>query len=148
MAGSVNKVIIVGNVGKDPKISNMPSGDKIVSFTVATSETWKDKNTGERREKTEWHTVVVFNEHIAKVVESYVKKGAKVYVEGSLATRKYTDQNGVEKYSTEIVIQKFKGELTLLDGPAERPAEQTSSRPAASTPRRVALVETDDEVPF
>ena len=114
MAG-VNKVILVGRLGKDPKVATLPSGDKVVNFTLATSETWKDKNTGERREKTEWHNVAIFNENIGRVVEQYCKKGSQIYLEGQLQTRKYTDQSGVEKYATEVVIQRFRGELTLLD---------------------------------
>ncbi len=115
MAGSVNKVILVGNLGKDPEVRNAQNGTKIVNFTLATSETWNDKGSGERREKTEWHRVVVFNERIADVVERYCRKGKKVYVEGSLQTRKWTDQSGQEKYTTEVVIDRFRGELTLLD---------------------------------
>jgi single-strand DNA-binding protein len=115
MAGSVNKVILIGNLGKDPKVSTMNSGDRVVSFTLATSENWKDKNTGERREKTEWHNVVVYNEGIGKIVEQYCKKGSKVYLEGQLQTRKWTDQAGAEKYTTEVVLQRYRGELTLLD---------------------------------
>ena len=114
MAG-VNKVILVGNLGKDPKVSTLNSGDKVVSFTLATSESWKDKSTGERREKTEWHNVVVYNDNIGRVVEQYCKKGSKVYLEGQIQTRKYNDQSGAEKYITEIVLQRFRGELTLLD---------------------------------
>jgi single-strand DNA-binding protein len=114
MAG-VNKVILVGNLGKDPKVASLPSGDRVVSFTLATSENWKDKNTGERREKTEWHNVAIFNENIGRVVEQYCKKGSKVYLEGQIQTRKYNDQSGAEKYITEVVLQKFRGELTLLD---------------------------------
>lgn len=115
MAGSVNKVILVGNLGKDPKVANLNSGDRVISFTLATSETWKDKNSGERRERTEWHNIVVYNENIGRVVEQYCKKGTKVYLEGQLQTRKYTDQSGAERYTTEIVLQRFRGELTLLD---------------------------------
>ena len=115
MAGSVNKVILIGNLGKDPKVANLNSGDRVVSFTLATSETWKDKNTGERKERTEWHNVVIFNENIGKIAEQYCKKGSKVYVEGQIQSRKYTDQSGVEKYITEIVLTRFRGELTLLD---------------------------------
>lgn len=115
MAGSVNKVILVGNVGKDPEVRNTQDGAKIVNFTMATSETWNDRASGERKEKTEWHRVVVFNENIGNVVERYVRKGTKVYVEGQLQTRKWTDQSGQEKYTTEVVINRFKGELTLLD---------------------------------
>lgn len=115
MAGSVNKVILVGNLGKDPEVRNAQNGTKIVSFTLATSESWNDKASGERREKTEWHRIVIFNERIADIAERFAKKGRKVYVEGSLQTRKWTDQSGQEKYTTEIVIDRFKGELTLLD---------------------------------
>lgn len=116
MAGSVNKVILVGNLGKDPEVRRMNSGEPVVNLSIATSESWKDKSTGERKEKTEWHRVVIFNENIARVAEQYLKKGSKVYVEGQLQTRKYQDQSGVEKYSTEIVIQRFRGDLTILDG--------------------------------
>jgi single-strand DNA-binding protein len=116
MAGSVNKVILIGNLGKDPEVRAMGSGDKVVSFSLATSETWRDKSSGERKEKTEWHRVVIFNEQLGKVAEQYLKKGSTVYVEGSLQTRKWTDNAGVEKFSTEIVLQKFRGELTMLGG--------------------------------
>lgn len=116
MAGSVNKVILVGNLGADPEIRNLPSGGKVVNLSVATSENWKDKNTGERREKTEWHRVVIFSEGLARVAESYLKKGSKVYLEGQLQTRKWQDQSGADKYSTEIVLQGFNSNLTLLDG--------------------------------
>ena len=116
MAGSVNKVILVGNLGKDPEVRQSQDGAKIVSFSLATSENWKDRNSGERKEKTEWHRVVIFNENLAKVAEQYLKKGAKVYVEGQLQTRKWTDQSGAEKYSTEVVLQGFNSNLTMLDG--------------------------------
>lgn len=116
MAGSVNKVILIGNLGKDPEVRSMNSGDKVVNLSIATSETWRDKATGERKEKTEWHRVVIFNEQLAKVAEQYLKKGSTVYIEGQLQTRKWTDQSGAEKYSTEIVLQKFRGELTMLGG--------------------------------
>lgn len=116
MAGSVNKVILVGNLGKDPEVRSAQDGTKIVNFSLATSETWNDRASGERKERTEWHRVVVFNDRIADVVEKYVRKGSKVYVEGALQTRKWTDQSGQEKYTTEIVIGKFRGELTMLDG--------------------------------
>ena len=116
MAGSVNKVILVGNVGKDPEIRRSPDGRPIVNLSLATTESWRDKNTGERKDKTEWHRVVIFNENLCKVVEQYVKKGAKLYIEGQLQTRKWTDQSGVEKYSTEVVLQNFGGTLTMLDG--------------------------------
>src|SRR5580698_4523663 len=114
MAGSVNKVILVGNLGKDPEIRNTQSGDKIVSFNLATSETWTDKASGERKERTEWHRIVVFNTQIADVAERYLKKGAKVYVEGALQTRKWSDQQGVERFATEVVLARFKGEMTML----------------------------------
>ncbi len=116
MAGSVNKVILIGNLGKDPEVRTLNSGDKVVNLRIATSETWRDRTSGERKERTEWHQVVIFNENLAKVAESYLKKGSTVYIEGALSTRKYTDQAGVEKYSTEIVLQKFRGELTMLGG--------------------------------
>jgi single-strand DNA-binding protein len=115
MAGSVNKVILVGNVGKDPEVRSAQDGTKIVNFSLATSETWNDRASGERKERTEWHRVVVFNDRIADVVEKYIRKGSKVYVEGALQTRKWTDQSGQEKYTTEVVIGKFRGELTMLD---------------------------------
>jgi single-strand DNA-binding protein len=116
MAGSVNKVILVGNLGKDPEIRRTQDGRPIANLSVATSETWRDKATGERKEKTEWHRVVIFNEGLCKVAEQYLKKGAKVYIEGQLQTRKWTDQSGVEKYSTEVVLQGFNSTLTMLDG--------------------------------
>ncbi len=115
MAGSVNKVILIGNLGRDPEIRTSQSGMKIVNFSVATSENWKDKQTGERREKTEWHRVVIFSEGLAGVAERYLKKGSKVYIEGALQTRKWTGNDGVEKYTTEVVIQGFNGTLTMLD---------------------------------
>jgi single-strand DNA-binding protein len=118
MAG-VNKVILVGNLGKDPEVRRTQSGEPIVNFSVATSENWRDKNTGERKEKTEWHRVVIFNEHLAKIAEQYLRKGSKVFVEGQLATRKWTDKDGQEKYTTEIVLNRFRGELQMLDGRGE-----------------------------
>ncbi|HAC01124.1 single-stranded DNA-binding protein [Brevundimonas diminuta] len=116
MAGSVNKVILIGNLGRDPEIRSLNNGDRVANLRIATSETWRDKSTGERKEKTEWHSVVIFNDNIVKVAENYLKKGSTVYIEGSLQTRKWTDQQGVEKYSTEIVIQRFNGQLTMLGG--------------------------------
>ena len=116
MAGSVNKVILVGNLGKDPEIRRTQDGRPIANLSIATSETWRDKGTGERKEKTEWHRVVIFSEPLCKIVEQYLKKGAKVYIEGALQTRKWTDQSGVEKYSTEVVLQGFNSTLTMLDG--------------------------------
>ncbi|ASS57385.1 single-stranded DNA-binding protein [Rhizobium leguminosarum] len=119
MAGSVNKVILVGNVGADPEIRRTQDGRPIANLRIATSETWRDRNSGERREKTEWHTVVVFNEGLCKVVEQYVKKGAKLYIEGQLQTRKWQDQQGQDRYSTEVVLQGFGSTLTMLDGRGE-----------------------------
>jgi single-strand DNA-binding protein len=116
MAGSVNKVILVGNLGRDPEIRSMQSGEEIAQLSVATSETWRDKASGERKERTEWHRVVIFNENLVKVAKQYLKKGSKVYIEGSLQTRKWTDKDGAEKYTTEVVLQRFRGELTMLDG--------------------------------
>jgi single-strand DNA-binding protein len=116
MAGSVNKVILVGNLGRDPEVRTSQDGSKIVNLNIATSESWKDRSSGERKEKTEWHRVVIFNPNLADIAERYLRKGSSVYVEGALQTRKWTDQQGVEKYSTEVVIGRFKGELTLLGG--------------------------------
>lgn len=119
MAGSVNKVILVGNLGRDPEVRHMQDGAPVVNLSVATSETWRDRQSGERRERTEWHRVVIFNENLAKIAEQYLRKGSKVYLEGQLQTRKWTDQQGVEKYTTEIVLPRFRGELTMLDGRGE-----------------------------
>jgi single-strand DNA-binding protein len=116
MAGSVNKVILVGNLGRDPEVRNSQDGSKIVSLNIATSESWKDRASGERKEKTEWHRVVIFNPNLADVAERYLRKGSSVYIEGALQTRKWTDQSGQERYTTEVVIGRFKGELTLLGG--------------------------------
>ena len=115
MAGSVNKVILIGNLGRDPEIRSMQSGNRVANLSLATSENWRDKSTGERREKTEWHRVVIFDEKLIEVVEKYVKKGSKLYIEGQLQTRKWTDQSGQDKYSTEVVLQRFRGALTMLD---------------------------------
>ena len=119
MAGSVNKVILIGNLGRDPEVRSTQDGTKIVNFTLATSENWRDKSSGERRERTEWHRVVIFNENLARIAEQYLRKGSSVYVEGQLQTRKWTDQQGQEKYTTEVVLQRFRGELTLLGGRGE-----------------------------
>jgi single-strand DNA-binding protein len=116
MAGSVNKVILVGNLGKDPEVRHTQDGKSIVNLSIATSENWRDKASGERKEKTEWHRVVIFNEGLAKVAEQYLKKGQTVYIEGQLQTRKWTDKDGVEKYSTEVVLQNFRGELHMIGG--------------------------------
>ena len=126
MAGSVNKVILVGNLGADPEIRRLNSGDPVVNLRIATSESWRDKNSGERREKTEWHNVVIFNDSLAKVAEQYLKKGMKVYVEGQLQTRKWQDQNGNERYTTEVVLQKFRGELQMLDSRGQGEGGQVS----------------------
>ena len=159
MAGSVNKVILVGNLGKDPEIRRTQDGRPIANLSIATSETWRDKGTGERKEKTEWHRVVVFNENIVKVCEQYLRKGAKVYVEGSIQTRKWTDQAGVEKYSTEIVLQKFRGELTMLGGRGDAERDEGGGyasggfsgggpRQSSSAPREEFSHDLDDEIPF
>lgn len=119
MAGSVNKVILIGNLGRDPEVRSMSNGGKVVNLNIATSESWNDRQSGQRQERTEWHRVVIFNENLGQVAEKYLRKGSKVYVEGSLQTRKWTDQSGAEKYTTEIVLQRFRGELTMLDGPRQ-----------------------------
>jgi single-strand DNA-binding protein len=166
MAGSVNKVILVGNLGKDPEVRRLNSGDQVVNFTLATSENWRDKNSGERKEKTEWHNVVIFNENLGKVVEQYCKKGSKVYVEGQLQTRKWQDKDGNDRYTTEVVLQRFRGELTLLDSrgggegrdsfPDEGGGRGSSFNRAAASDRRPALSggggagagPIDDDIPF
>ena len=152
MAGSVNKVILVGNLGRDPEVRRMTSGEPIVNLSVATSESWRDKTSGERKEKTEWHRVVIFNENLAKVAEQYLRKGSKVYLEGQLATRKWTDKDGVEKYSTEVVLNRFRGELQLLDtrgegaGAGGGQARVTSG--SSDAPATFDRSELDDEIPF
>jgi single-strand DNA-binding protein len=130
MAGSVNKVILVGNLGRDPEVRNTQSGAKVVNLRIATSETWKDRQTGERQERTEWHNVAIFNENLADIAEKYLRKGSKVYVEGSLQTRKWTDQQGQERYTTEVVLSRFRGELTLLDGRGGGEVSEGGDRPA------------------
>lgn len=155
MAGSVNKVILVGNLGQDPEIRSFGSGGQVCNLSVATSENWKDKNTGERREKSEWHRVVIFNENLIKVAQNYLKKGSKVYIEGSLATRKWTDQSGQDKYSTEIVLQKYRGELTMLDSRSDSyaqqqqdPANRNYDTSGRATDQGNNLRDLDDSVPF
>jgi single-strand DNA-binding protein len=163
MAGSVNKVILVGNLGKDPEIRRTQDGRPIANLSIATSETWRDKSTGERKEKTEWHRVVIFSEPLCKIVEQYLKKGAKVYIEGALQTRKWTDQSGVEKYSTEVVLQGFNSTLTMLEGRSgggggsfgsDDAGDFGSSSPASSAPRRAVAAgggrnsDMDDDIPF
>ena len=162
MAGSVNKVILIGNLGRDPEVRRTNAGAPVVNLRMATTETWRDKNSGERQERTEWHNVVIFNEALAKVAEQYLKKGSKVYVEGQLQTRKWQDQSGADRYTTEVVLQRFRGELTLLDSrgggearesfPHEGGARGFSRAPAAE--RRPALssgggpAPLDDDIPF
>lgn len=159
MAGSVNKVILVGNLGADPDVRQTKDGRPIVNLSIATSENWKDRSTGERREKTEWHRVVIFSEGLARVAEQYLRKGSKVYIEGQLQTRKWTDQSGVDKYSTEVVLQGFNSTLTMLDGRGDGDggfsgtrssgAGQGESRPpAASAPAFEGGGGSDDDIPF
>jgi single-strand DNA-binding protein len=147
MAGSVNKVILVGNLGKDPEVRRMTSGDPVVNLSIATSESWRDKASGEKKEKTEWHRVVIFNKNLAEVAEKYLRKGAKVYVEGQLQTRKWTDKDGAEKYSTEVVLQNFRGELTMLDS-RNGGSEGGGGRGAGEAPASFQRDEMDDEIPF
>ncbi len=147
MAGSVNKVILGGNLGRDPEVRRMPAGEPIVNLSVATSESWRDKNSGERKEKTEWHRVVIFNENLAKVAEQYLRKGSKVYLEGQLATRKWTDKDGQEKYSTEVVLNRFRGELVMLDARSEGGGAPRVSG-ASDAPASFDRSEMDDEIPF
>ena len=163
MAGSVNKVILVGNLGADPEVRSLPSGGKVVNLRVATSESWRDKNTGERQERTEWHRVVIFSEGLTRVAEQYLRKGSKVYLEGQLQTRKWQDQSGQDRYSTEIVLQGFNSNLTMLDGRGDNegtggfsgpPAEgrfeggrPQGRRPAANAPA-FESGGMDDDIPF
>ena len=157
MAGSVNKVILVGNLGRDPEVRTMQDGNPVVNLSVATSENWRDKTSGERREKTEWHRVVIFNDRLGDVAQKYLRKGSKVYLEGQLQTRKWTDQSGIEKYSTEVVLQRYRGELTMLDGRSEGGGAYDSgadssrdfgapSSTSATAPAGGADI--DDEIPF
>lgn len=156
MAGSINKVILVGNLGRDPEIRAMQDGREVANLAIATSESWKDRNTGERREKTEWHRVVIFNEGLVTIAKNYLRKGSKVYLEGQLQTRKWTDQSGAEKYSTEVVLQGFGSNLTMLDGKRDEGgsfADSGSSMSYSSAPQREpamagAGAPLDDEIPF
>jgi single-strand DNA-binding protein len=162
MAGSVNKVILVGNLGRDPEIRSTQDGTRVANLSLATSESWRDKSSGERRERTEWHRVVVFNDRLVDVCERFLKKGSKIYIEGALQTRKWTDQSGVEKYTTEVVLQKFRGELTMLDGRGgggagaeEEGASGGFSDTASSGPGRMGRApagagggDLDDDIPF
>jgi single-strand DNA-binding protein len=145
MAGSVNKVILVGNLCADPEARRMTSGDAVVNLTVATNESWRDKNTGERKERAEFHRVVVFNENLAKVAENYLRKGSKVYLEGSLQTRKWQDQSGADKYTTEIVLQKFRGDLQMLDAPK---MDDQQSGYQGREDHRPLEADMDDSIPF
>ncbi|WIM13069.1 single-stranded DNA-binding protein [Enhydrobacter sp.] len=157
MAGSVNKVILIGNLGRDPEVRSMQDGRAMVNMSVATSDTWRDRQTGERKERTEWHRVVIFNEKLAEVAQKYVRKGSKVYVEGQLSTRKWTDQSGQERYTTEVVIPRFSGALTMLDGRGGGAevgsggmedeiagGSSNGGRPAS----RAGKAELDDDIPF
>jgi single-strand DNA-binding protein len=165
MAGSVNKVILIGNLGRDPEVRSTQDGMKIVQLSIATSESWKDKSSGERKDKTEWHRVVIFNERLAETAEKYLRKGAKVYIEGQLQTRKWTDKDGAEKYTTEVVLSRFRGELTMLDGRGgegggtgggggggygDDMGSERASGPAAGRARAPAGRgdDLDDEIPF
>ena len=164
MAGSINKVTLIGNLGRDPEVRSMQDGGKIVQLSIATSETWKDKNSGERREKTEWHRVVIFNENLGRTAEQYLRKGSTVYVEGQLQTRKWTDQQGQEKYTTEVVLQRYRGELTMLGGRSEQSSsigyDDTNSNAGSSdrissasfnnpSPGPMSGIDDlDDEIPF
>lgn len=158
MAGSVNKVILVGNLGRDPEVRQTQDGNKIVTLNLATSENWKDRNTGERRERTEWHRVVIFNDALGSVAEQYLRKGSKVYIEGQLQTRKWTDQSGQEKYTTEVVLQRYRGELHMLDSRGEggqasagfSNGNQDSYAGGGSAPAPVqgGAADLDDEIPF
>ena len=162
MAGSVNKVILVGNLGRDPEIRSTQDGTRIANLAVATSESWRDRVSGERKERTEWHRVVIFNERLSEIAEKYLKKGAKVYLEGALQTRKWTDQQGQERYSTEVVLQRFRGELTMLDGGRGAgggpPMEGGYDEGFADEPRAAAMPsrgstrkpvnDLDDDIPF
>src|SRR6266481_7448606 len=158
MAGSINKVILVGNLGRDPEIRSTQDGLRIANLSLATSESWRDKNSGERREKTEWHRVVIFNEKLGEVAEKFLKKGSKIYIEGALQTRKWTDQGGQERYSTEVVLQRFRGELTMLDGKGGGPGGggaggggdmgEGFSEPASGGRSGGGGGDLDDDIPF
>ena len=154
MSGSVNKVTLVGNLGRDPEVRAMQNGDKIVQLSVATSDRWKDKNSGEQRERTEWHRVVIFNDALGKIAEQYLKKGSTVYLEGQLQTRKWTDQqSGQEKYTTEVVLQRYRGELTLLGSRSENQISNDQQNPEIDQSNQISMSDNiasdlDDEIPF
>ena len=150
MAGSVNKVILIGNLGRDPEVRTFQNGGKVCNFSIATSETWKDRNSGERQERTNWHNIAIFNENLAQIAEQYLRKGSKVYVEGQLETRKWQDQAGNDRYTTEVVLRNFRGELTLLDGRSENnnsSFSETASIDDGSSDK-VLTNDIDDEIPF
>ena len=171
MAASLNKVLLIGNLGKDPEIRSLNSGDRVANFSLATSESWRDRTSGEKRERTEWHNIVIFNDNLVKVAEQYLRKGSTVYIEGAIQTRKWTDNTGVEKYSTEIVLQKFRGELTMLGGRGDSAGASAgggdeygggysgggggssfggggAQRSQPSGPRESFSADLDDEIPF
>ncbi len=156
MAGSVNKVILVGNLGRDPEIRSTQDGRRIGTLSLATSESWRDRNSGERRERTEWHRVVIFNENLVEIAEKYLRKGAKIYIEGQIQTRKWADQSGQERYTTEVVLNRYRGELTMLDSRAAAEggggfgAAESSAGPPAEAPAGGASSggDPDDEIPF
>ena len=145
VAGTLNKVILVGNLRKDPEVRFMPDGSKVTSFSLATGEVWKDKTTGERKEKTEWHRITIFNERIVEIVEKYVRKGTKLYIEGQLQTRGWTDKTGVERYTTEIVLGKFRGDLIILD---PKPSDAGSATQNASGTPSDVDIPLNDDIPF
>lgn len=146
MAGSVNKVILVGNLGQNPEVRNFQNGGKVCNLRIATSETWKDRNTGERKERTEWHSVAIFSEHLVRIAENYLHKGSKVYIEGQLETRKWQDQSGQDRYTTEVTLRPYRGELVMLDG-AKGGAEMVGGGQRDSAPPPAAP-DIDDEIPF
>ena len=156
MAGSVNKVILIGNLGRDPEVRTFQNGGKVCNLRIATSESWRDKATGERKERTEWHSVAIFSEPLAKIAEQYLKKGSKVYLEGQLETRKWQDQSGQDRYSTEVVLRPYKGELTLLDGRGgggegardERAGDDGGRDDQAAAGSQRGTADLDDEIPF
>jgi single-strand DNA-binding protein len=150
---SVNKVILVGNLGRDPEIRSTQTGDRIANLSIATSESWRDKTTGERKERTEWHRVVIFNDNLVEIVEKYLVKGAKIYIEGALQTRKWTDNSGQERYTTEVVLQRYRGQITMLDSRNGSRAEDAGPREedvpvSGSGERRAPPQDLDDEIPF
>ena len=153
MAGSVNKVIIMGNLGKDPEIRNFPNGGKICNFSVATSETWRDRNSGEKQERTQWHNISILSEPLVNIAERFLKKGSKVYLEGQLETRKWQDNSGADRYSTEIVLRPYKGEITLIDNKGDNnfineTSTETNTNQTTETNTNLTAEDFDDEIPF